>query len=68
MSRRVAYQRELKLNEKGPKRPIVYTEVTWVHTHYAVQKCWLHSHFAVQKCWHHEEAPGVVMNRSAGRR
>ncbi|KAJ4431222.1 hypothetical protein ANN_19819 [Periplaneta americana] len=46
----------LKQNEKGPKKPIVHTDETWVHTH------------TVKKCWQHNEVQGVHVNQSLGQR
>ncbi|KAJ4449785.1 hypothetical protein ANN_01189 [Periplaneta americana] len=57
VARSTAYLRMLKLNEKGPKKPIVYTDETWVRTHYTVNKC-----------WQHDEVQGVHVNQSIGQR
>ncbi|XP_069675935.1 uncharacterized protein [Periplaneta americana] len=57
VARRAAYLRALRKNEKGPKKPIVYTDETWVHTH-----------STVKKCWQRDEIPGVLVNNCAGQR
>ena len=57
VARRAEYLRALRNNDKGPQKPVVYTDETWLHTHYTVQKC-----------WQDETMPGVLVNSSAGER
>ncbi|CAG4969756.1 unnamed protein product [Colias eurytheme] len=39
------------------KKPVIYLDETWIHSHYTVAKCWQSS-----------ETPGVLKNTSAGSR
>jgi len=57
VARRAQYLRALRANEMGPKKPLVYTDETWIHTHYTLKKCWQHDDF-----------PGVLVNSSTGQR
>jgi hypothetical protein len=43
------------MNKKGPKRPAVYTDKTWLQTHYTAHK-------------QHDEVKGASVNKSASQR
>lgn len=47
----------MKSNETNEKRPVVYIDETWIHTHYTVKRC-----------WQSDSVPGVFSNSSAGQR
>lgn len=57
VTKRARYLRLMRNNERGEKRPVVYVDETWIHTHYTVNKC-----------WQSEYVPGVYTNSSAGQR
>nr|XP_053608001.1 uncharacterized protein LOC128673871 [Plodia interpunctella] len=56
---RARYLRRLKENDDlGPeKKPVIFTDETWVHSHYTVNKC-----------WQSQTVPGIRKNDSAGQR
>lgn len=39
---RIKYLRKIRANDAlgADKRPVIYTDETWIHSHYTVSKCW----------------------------
>jgi hypothetical protein len=52
----VIYLKTLRNNKKEPKKPVVYIDVTQIHTQYTVTKVL------------HDKALGTMINSSAGQR
>jgi hypothetical protein len=38
----ITYLKMLRNKEKGPKKPVLHANKTWVHTYYTVLECWQH--------------------------